>query len=221
MNIRFILLSLIISNVAALATDLDQFGSKLFSTLSQQNNDQNIFLSPTSISLALSMCAVGARHETLQQMLNVLEVPSIEKLTNITEQILQVLPPAVRSTKDSTTQQPINLELSPEISIQSNIHSLNNDRTPVEVRLANRLYIQKQFHIEQQYLDLVQKSFQSDIKLEDFENEPAKAVETINNWVEEQTNQRVQNILSESDLSKDTRLVLINSLYFKVNLLEK
>ena len=79
--------------MSSLASGFDQFGAKLFSTISQQNNGQNVFLSPTSISLAISICAVGARNQTLEQMLRVLGVSSIEELTNIAEQITKIFPP--------------------------------------------------------------------------------------------------------------------------------
>ena len=70
--------------------------------------------------------------------------------------------------------------------------------------------------MKQNYLNLIQKSFQSDIKLEDFQNESTKAVETINKWIEKQTNERIHNILSTKDINRDTRLVLVNCIYFKV-----
>lgn len=215
MNVRFILLSLIISNVASFATELDHFGAQLFSTISQQNNGQNIFLSPASISLALSMCAVGARHDTLQQMLHVLQVSSIQQLTNVTEQIMQVFPP---TQPDAPSMENPSTEPSTITLIRPEVHYFEEDRSSVELKLANRLYAQKEYHIEQQYLDILQKSFQSDIKLEDFKNESIKAVQTINEWVEKQTNQRIRDILSTKDITKDTKLVLINSIYFKVNL---
>jgi serpin B len=197
--------------MAASTTGLDHFGAKLFSTISQNNNGQNVFLSPTSISLAISMCAVGARHETLQQMLRVLEVSSIEELTNIAEQIMQVFPPAEQD--ESSIEQSDD----PNASPRAVFHRIEYF-TPLQLKLANRLYAQKDYRIQQTYLDLIQKSFRSDIKLEDFKKEGLKAVQTINTWVEKQTNERIRDILSTKDITRDTRLVLINCIYFKVNL---
>ena len=206
-------------------TGLEHFGAKLFSTISQKNNTQNVFLSPASISLAVSMCATGAGHETLEQMLRVLEVSSTNELTNIADEIMQVFPAgnhnipstdetAVESTDKSTGD---NGPVMKVIYIQD----FPNTRQPkpLELRLVNRLYAQKEYEIQQQYLDLIEKSFHSDVKLEDFKNESAKAVQTINKWVEVQTNKKICDILSTNDIKRDTRLVLLNCIYFKVNVI--
>ena len=136
------------------------------------------------------MCTVGARNETLEQMLNVLGTSSIQQLTKQAEQVMQVFSDA------------------------------NKDRQ-LQLKLANRLYGQKKYKLQQEYLDLLQKSFQADVKLEDFVNESNKVVQTINTWVEDQTNNLIRNLLSSEDITPDTRLILINCIYFKVNIILK
>ncbi|CAF3086627.1 unnamed protein product, partial [Rotaria sp. Silwood2] len=61
------------SSLSSTATSFEHFGHKLYSTVSKNNKDQNVFLSPASIALAMSMCTVGARKETLDQMLHALD----------------------------------------------------------------------------------------------------------------------------------------------------
>ncbi|MEG4856195.1 serpin family protein [Microcoleus sp. K1-B6] len=51
-----------------------KFGFNLFHTLSKQQPDQNIFISPTSVALALSMTYNGVSGETKQEMTKVLEL---------------------------------------------------------------------------------------------------------------------------------------------------
>lgn len=41
-----------------------------------------------------------------------------------------------------------------------------------------------------------------------------KAANTINQWVESKTNNRIQNLIKKEYLSSDTKLVLVNALYF-------
>ncbi|CAF3797856.1 unnamed protein product [Rotaria socialis] len=82
--------SIILSSPST-AADLEHFGYELFSNVSQQQNGTNIFLSPTSIALALSMCIAGARDETLNQALRVLHASSIEALTKTVEQIMHMI----------------------------------------------------------------------------------------------------------------------------------
>jgi serpin B len=50
-----------------------KFGFNLFHTLSKQEPNQNIFISPTSVALALSMTYNGVSGETKQEMTKVLE----------------------------------------------------------------------------------------------------------------------------------------------------
>lgn len=164
---------------------LEHFGHDIYSTVCNNQKNQNVFLSPASIALAMSMCAVGARNETLKQMLNVLNVSSIENLTKVAEQVMHIFSIAARDGQ-------------------------------VQLRLANRLYAQNAYKLQHEYLNLVQGSFKADIKLEDFQNNSGKVVQTINAWVEEQTNRLIRNLLSPSDVSPDTRLIIVNCIYFKV-----
>ena len=53
------------------------------------------------------------------------------------------------------------------------------------------------------------------MKLEDFVSASKEAVQTINTWVENQTNQLIRNLLSTDVVTPDTRLILINCIYFK------
>jgi serpin B len=168
------------------ATGFENFGYKLYSTVSQSKNGENVFLSPASIALAMSMCTVGAQGNTLQQMLNALEASTTEQLTQTAEQVMRIF-------------------------------SIADQDKQVQLKLANRLYAQKAYQLQQDYLKLVQNSFKADIKLEDFEKESAKVVQTINAWVEEKTNKLIRNLLSSDDVKPDTRLIIINCIYFKVN----
>ncbi|CAF3034727.1 unnamed protein product, partial [Rotaria sp. Silwood2] len=167
------------SSLSSTTPDFEHFGHKLYSTVSQNKNNQNVFLSPASIALAMSMCTVGARKETLDQMLHVLDASSIDDLTKTAEKIMHVF-------------------------------SIADHDKQVQLKLANRLYAQKAYKIQPDYLSLVQNSFKADIKLEDFENDSAHAVQTINTWVEEQTNKLIQNLLSKNDVTRDTRLIIVN-----------
>ncbi|CAF3576728.1 unnamed protein product [Rotaria socialis] len=186
---------------AASTESFAHFGSKLFATIARENNSQNVFLSPASIALAMSMCTVGARHETLKQMLQVFEVSSIKDLENSAHHVMQVFSNN-RGKKPSTIKSATDLPEVPNPSL-------------VTLRLVNCLYVQKGFTIRDDYLDLLKHSFYSAIDLEDFENNSAEAVEKINVWVEKQTRKRIRDLLSTNEVTKDTRLILVNCIYFK------
>ncbi|CAF5129717.1 unnamed protein product [Rotaria sp. Silwood1] len=166
------------------ASNFEEFDLKLYSTLSQNKKNENVFFSPASISLAMSMCAVGAQQETLHQMLKTFEVSSRNQLIETAEQMMHIF-------------------------------SIANQDKQVQLKLANRLYAQKPYQLQEEYLKILQNAFKADIKLEDFENESAQVVQRINTWVEQQTNNLIRNLLSTNDVTPETRLIIINSIYFK------
>ncbi|CAF0718836.1 unnamed protein product [Adineta ricciae] len=166
------------------ANGFKHFNQKLYSTINQTQAGDNIFLSPSSIALAMSMCTIGARHETLNQMLNTLGFTSKEELIKSSEQILRIF-------------------------------NLVDEDRQIQLKLANRLYAQKDYEIQEEFLQIIQKSFSADMKLEDFTNKNEQIVQTINAWVEDQTNQLIKNLLSPSDIQAEIRLILINCIYFK------
>ena len=98
------------------------------------------------------------------------------------------------------------------------VFSLAAEDKQIQLRLANRLYAQKAYTLRPEYLKLVQNSFHADVKLEDFMKEGPQAVQKINDWVESQTNKLIKNLLSTDDVTPDTRLILVNCIYFKVSL---
>jgi serpin B len=55
-----------------------EFAFKLFSQVNQQDQNQNIFVSPTSVSIALSLLYNGADGQTQQQMAQVLELQGMK-----------------------------------------------------------------------------------------------------------------------------------------------
>ncbi len=71
-----------------------QFGFKLFSTLAKQESEQNIFVSPVSVALSLSMLYNGASGMTQQEMSSVLgiegvDIEALNKANQTLEQSLQ------------------------------------------------------------------------------------------------------------------------------------
>ncbi|CAF1386740.1 unnamed protein product [Rotaria sordida] len=98
------------------------------------------------------------------------------------------------------------------------IFSIANQDKQIQLKLANHLYAQKAYQLQEEYLKIVQNSFKADIKQKDFENEGAQAVQRINTWVEQQTNNLIRNLLSIKDVTFETKLIIINSIYFKVNI---
>lgn len=49
----------------------------------------------------------------------------------------------------------------------------------------------------------------------DYVNDRANARDTINSWIEDQTNDKIKDLIGPNDLTEYTRLVLTNAIYFK------
>ena len=64
------------------------------------------------------------------------------------------------------------------------------------------------------FLQTMQADFSGDLQSVDFQHDPSGAVQTINNWVSQQTDSLIQNLLSSADVTTLTRLVLTNAIYF-------
>lgn len=65
----------------AMATPSNSFGLELFREISQQNQGENIFISPSSLSFALSMLYNGAQGETATEMSQVLRTFNMDLQT--------------------------------------------------------------------------------------------------------------------------------------------
>ncbi|XP_067204437.1 antichymotrypsin-2 isoform X2 [Linepithema humile] len=95
---------------------------------------------------------------------------------------------------------------------ESLIYLLKNIKG-TDLRIANAMYIQDGFQLMADFLSTYTNVFQSISRI-NFEN-IAYSVETINTWVQEATNNKISNIISSDNIDEDTKIVLVNAIYFK------
>ncbi|MCB1955067.1 MAG: serpin family protein [Rhodocyclaceae bacterium] len=91
---------------------------------------------------------------------------------------------------------------------------LEDERQPIRFRIANRLFGEKTFEFENTYLDRLRAAFGAPMELLDFRIGPELARRHINGWVEKQTEARIRDLLPAHAINGDTRLVLVNAIYF-------
>lgn len=82
------------------------------------------------------------------------------------------------------------------------------------LNLANRLYGQRGLGFSPEYLALLDRHYGAGLEQIDFRADPAAARRTINAWVEEQTANKILNLLAPGSLDGGTRLVLVNAIHF-------
>lgn len=83
----------------------------------------------------------------------------------------------------------------------------------VDLAIANSIWYDQQFTLKEQFANIISNYYDGRIEGLDFANPAAKDV--INNWVEDKTQGKIREMLS--DISKDEAMFLINAIYFKAD----
>ena len=94
------------------------------------------------------------------------------------------------------------------------IASLNAAHGRYSLSLANGVFVDTRFTLRQSYRSLLSKCYSASFKQLDFSGDPEGAAAYINQWVEDRTNDKIQDIVSEGDV-KGAALALANAIYFK------
>jgi serpin B len=87
----------------------------------------------------------------------------------------------------------------------------------IQLNTANALWPQEGYLFLPDYLALIREFYAGEIHPVDYATDPERARQQINSWVEEQTNERIQNLIKAGSLTPLTRLMLVNAIYFKGN----
>jgi serpin B len=82
-----------------------------------------------------------------------------------------------------------------------------------KLRLANRLWGDERLPIERPFLESIKQGYNGDLESVDFRR-PAIVVARVNQWVSEQTEGMIQQILDAGSLNAEMPLVLVNAIYF-------
>uniref|UniRef100_A0A673KAG7 Serpin peptidase inhibitor, clade B (ovalbumin), member 1, like 2 n=1 Tax=Sinocyclocheilus rhinocerous TaxID=307959 RepID=A0A673KAG7_9TELE len=95
--------------------------------------------------------------------------------------------------------------------------TLNSPSASYILKLANRLYGEKTFSFLPEYLDSTLKLYHTDLQAVDFIGASDESRQLINKWVEEQTENKIKDLLKRGVVNELTRLALVNAIYFKGN----
>jgi serpin B len=84
-----------------------------------------------------------------------------------------------------------------------------------EFVLANSLWSQRDFPLSDSFLLVARRDYLARVESVDFVNHPTAAARDINTWVEQQTRDRIKDLIPPSAITPLTRLILANAIYFK------
>jgi len=94
-------------------------------------------------------------------------------------------------------------------------NQINKVDKKYELHTANALWAQKDYKFLEEYINTIEKYYVGKVTNVDFINATEDARVTINKWVEEQTNNKIKDLIPAGVLNTLTRLVLTNAIYFK------
>jgi serpin B len=175
------------SDLEALVAGNNTFAFDAYQML---KDNGNIFYSPYSISLALAMTYAGARDSTEQQMADTLHY-------NLPQELLH---PSFNS---------LNTELS-----QRGQGAQDTTGQGFKLNIVNAIWGQRDYVFLQSFLDTLAENYGAEIRLLDFMNAPESSRITINDWVSNQTEGKISDLIPQGTINTLTRLVLTNAIYF-------
>jgi len=150
-----------------------------------QSDPGNLFYSPASISVALAMTYAGAAGATASEMADALHFDGPKN------EVADGMAELLASWRTSDEKQGFRLDV------------------------ANRLWGQRDFVFVPEFLALTRDKYGAELATVDFAGATEEARQTINGWVEEQTENRITNLIPSAGALQDSRLVLTNAVYFK------
>ena len=165
------------------------FAFDLYRTLSTA--DENLFFSPYSISIALGMTYAGARGETARQMADTLHYLIPQDRFH----------PALNA---------LYLDLDSRGGGKR-----DNDPSAFQLNIANALWGQRDYRFLDEFTTVVAENYGAGVRPTDFQGQPEESRVRINDWVAEQTEDKIKDIIPPKKFEGNApALVLTNAIYF-------
>jgi serpin B len=176
------------SDLSTLVAGNTDFAMNLYQLL--KKSDGNLFYSPYSISEALAMTYGGARGDTESQMAAAMRFRLSQS----------ALHPAFNG---------IDIDLA-----ERGQGAKGADGKGFRLKVVNAIWGQKDFKFTDSYLDLLAQNYGAGMRIVDYINQSEAARQIINQWVSDQTEAKIKDLLPQGSVDSMTRLVLTNAIYF-------
>ncbi len=91
---------------------------------------------------------------------------------------------------------------------------MNRENTSYTLRMANALWAEKTYPFLPDYTSTARRYYSADTTNLDFINQPEDSRRTINQWVEDKTENKIRDLIPNGEIDPLTRLVITNAVYF-------
>lgn len=147
---------------------------------SDADAEENVFISPLSVSLALAMTLNGAEGETLDAMRQAMQLTGLgmEEINEAYKRLMADL-----------------LSVDPRVVLN----------------IANSIWYCESFQVQPPFIEINRHYYDAEVEALDFNS--SGAVEAINRWVAEKTNDLIESIIEE--IPQQAVMYLVNAIYFK------
>ncbi len=188
---------------AVFDAQIDGFTDFSFDLLRQINIEEmnNVMFSPHSIISAMSMVYPGAANSTKEEF---------EQLFNYQE----------TENDNNRLMYTLNQELIPD-DYSSPYTEFREDgdaeEIPFTFNMVNSTWGDQTFPFNPDYLADISSYYDAGMNVVDFINNYEEIRVTINDWVSDETNDKIKDLIPEGAISDATRMVLVNAIYMKAN----
>jgi len=97
---------------------------------------------------------------------------------------------------------------------QKLVKGIETPQKGTQLSIANSLWAQKDYTFLTSYFEKIQQYYGAGVQYVDYINETEEARQLINSWVEQKTRDKIKELIKPRVLTQDTRLVLVNAIYF-------
>jgi serpin B len=178
------------SDLQTLVSNNTTFAFNLYHQIAADNETDNLFYSPYSVSIALAMTYAGAGSSTATQMAAALD--------------FQLPPSTLHPAFDA-----LDLLLASRAQGQA-----GDNGQPFKLNVVDSLWADETFTFQKPFLDTLAQDYGTGLRTVDFENAPQTARGAINGWVSDQTDKLIPQLLPDGSIDSGTRFVIVNAIYF-------
>jgi serpin B len=168
-----------------------KLAARLYKQSKDEKDDKNTVVSPLSIQLALAALNSGARGNTKRQIGRVIGGRlQKQQRKQIFRQLIRHLK-GLRQTDNSPRQQ------------------------TTKINPVTAIFVTKTTRAQQQFVQQVKRNLGANLHQCNFQRQPQQCRQTINRFVSQKTQGKIQHIVPQDAITDNTKMILVNALQLK------